>query len=136
MTDIITLDSNVFKDQLFINFLMDKTEIFSKHNLPLIVYIEVLVWYEMTGLEKDDLDDDLKLIRTSIHDFPLTGINLLMNNIRNNKNLKFRHHARDFLIGTQCMLWESILLTNNKRHFEWIQDDKLMTQQEFIQKYG
>lgn len=134
MTEIITLDSNVFKEQMFINYLMDNQDIFARHNMPLLVYIEVLVWYEMTGLNRNDLDEDLKLIKTTIGEFPLTAIDQLMTNIRTNKNLQFRHHARDFMIGTQCMLWDSILITNNKRHFEYIKEEKLVTPEEFIQK--
>ncbi len=103
--------------------------------MPLIIYIEILVWYEMIGLNRKDLDEDLKLIKTSISDFTLEGIDQLMDNVRNNKNLQFRHHASDFLIGTQCMLWESILITNNKKHFEYLKEDKVVTPQEFIQKF-
>jgi hypothetical protein len=111
MIDKITLDSNVFKDQEFINYLMDNQNIFSNHYLPLIVYIELLVWYEMIGLVRKDLDEDLELLKSKVYDFPQNGINTLLSNIRSNKNLQFRHHARDFLIGTQSMLWNSVFIT-------------------------
>lgn len=116
----ITLDSNVFRNQDFINWLMSSQAAHDEHIFPLTAYIEVLVWYEMKGLTREGLDNDLEKIKTTIETFSSIHIELLMENIRKNPHFKFRHHARDFVIGTIAQYKGTILVTNNDRHFKWL----------------
>lgn len=132
MSDIITLDSNVFRNQHFIDWLMSSEAPHKSHIFPLISYIEVLVWYEMRGLTREDLDKDLRKINTEIIEFPIEFVDSLMKNIRMNPSFPFRHHARDFIIGTIVKKKETLLLTNNKKHFSWLPQGSVLTPAEFL----
>ena len=66
----ITLDSNVFRNQSFLDWLSDDPRPHEKHIFPLIAYIEVLVWYNMASLTRAELDADLNLLKLEIHPDP------------------------------------------------------------------
>ncbi|MHA1167904.1 MAG: type II toxin-antitoxin system VapC family toxin [Candidatus Hodarchaeales archaeon] len=134
MIENITLDSNVFRNQTFIDWLSSNESIHDKHFFPLITYVEVLVWYEMRGLTREDLDDDLRKIKTEIVHFSIDYIDNLMKNIRTNPSYMFRHHARDFLIGTTVEIKDAILITNNKRHFMWLPAGKTVSPEEYLEE--
>ena len=130
----ITLDSNVFRTQEFLDWLMSESSTHNCHVFPLILYIEVLVWYEMRGLQRVDLDKDLGKIRTEIFPFKIEFVDELMVNIRSNPSFQFRHHARDFLIGTICKRQQSLLITYNKRHFVWLDSKMIFTPEEYLKE--
>ena len=132
MSDIITLDSNVFRNQRFFDWLTSSESQHLRHLFPLLTFIEVLVWYEMRGLTRNDLEDDLTKIKTEIVEFSLDYVNQLMRNIRSNPKFLFRHHARDFLIGTIVQQKDSLLITNNKRHFAWLPPQKVVSPEEYL----
>jgi len=132
MSDKISLDSNVFRNQWLIDWLVSPEAVHKTHFFPLIAYIEVLVWYEMRGLTREDLDDDLKKIKTEIIEFSIDFIDPLMNSIRYNPNFLFRQHARNFLIGSVVQEKGSILITNNKRHFTWLLPEDVLTPEEYL----
>ena len=62
----ITLDSNVWKDPLFINWLQSKTSVHKTHICPIVVYLETRLWYDMNGLSRTDYLDDLKQLKTKV----------------------------------------------------------------------
>lgn len=86
----------------------------------------------MRGLTRNDLEDDLAKIKTEIVEFSLDYVNQLMSNIRSNPKFLFRHHARDFLIGTIVQQKDSLLITNNKRHFAWLFPQKVVSPEEYL----
>lgn len=135
MSEIITLDSNVFRNQRFIDWLISPETIHITHFFPLIVYIEVLVWYEMRGLTRDDFEDDLTKMKNRIIEFSIEYIDPLMANIRSNPDFLFRHHARDYLIGTIVQETGSVLITNNQRHFAWLTTSEVLTPETYLTKY-
>ncbi|MFQ6123758.1 MAG: hypothetical protein ACE5R6_04015 [Candidatus Heimdallarchaeota archaeon] len=51
-------------------------------------------------MTREDLEDDLNKMKTEIIEFSIDYIDSLMSNIRSNLKFVFKHHARDFLIGT------------------------------------
>jgi len=136
MTDIITLDSNVFRTQPFINWLMSDKAPHYQHLFPLIAYIEVLIWYEMNSLTKRDLDDDLLQLKTKIATFQIEDVDDLLANVRASPDFPFKHHARDFLIGTLSKKSASLLITYNKRHFAWLPPALVMTPEEYLRRYA
>ena len=135
MTDIITLDSNVFRTQPFINWLMSDQAPHQQHLFPLIAYIEVLIWYEMNGLARSDLDDDLMRLKTKITSLNVDDVNDLLSNVRASPEFPFKHHARDFLIGTLSKKNTSILITYNKRHFGWLSPKLVLSPEEYLKKH-
>ena len=86
----------------------------------------------MASLTRADLDDDLNLLKTEIIPFSSEFVDELMSNIWNTRQLPFRHHARDFLIGTFVQQNDSILITHNIRHFTWLPANKVYTPEEFL----
>ncbi|KKK65194.1 hypothetical protein LCGC14_2976610, partial [marine sediment metagenome] len=48
--------------------------------------------------------------------------------------LPFKHHARDFIIGTQALLTQNILITYNIKHFTWMGKDHYLTPDELVLK--
>jgi predicted nucleic acid-binding protein len=132
MNDLITLDSNVFRNQRFIDWLMSPEAVHGRHVLPIIVYVEVLVWYEMRGLTREDLEADLQKMKTEIVELTPAYVDQLMENIRSNPGFLFRHHARDFLIGTVVREKNSMLITNNKSHFAWMADGTVKSPEEYL----
>lgn len=134
MNKTITLDSSVFRTQEFLDWLMSDSSPHNRHIFPLTLYIEVLVWYEMRGLQRGDLDMDLEKMRTEIVPFEMGIVDALMTNIRANPRFQFRHHARAFLIGTICQKQQSLLITYNKRHFVWLDSKMVFTPEEYLKK--
>ncbi len=49
--------------------------------------------------------------------------------------LPFKHHARDFIIGSSSIQREAILLTYNIKHFSWMPKGTVTTPEKFIEKY-
>ena len=54
------------------------------------------------------------------------------------KQLPFKHHARDYLIGsTAISLGATYFITYNKSHFNWISNEgiEILTPEEFVEKF-
>ena len=87
----------------------------------------------MRELKKSDLDKDLEGMRTETVPFDIDYIDTLMVNIQSAPSYLFRHHARDFLVGTICQEKQSLLITYNKRHFNWLPTEIVFTPEEYLQ---
>ena len=97
----IDLDSNVFRNQAFINWLSLNTEAIST-GLSVIVFLETLFWYLTKSMSVEDFEldlQDIKAVVTSL-DPPLAQITA---ETAKNSLLPFRHHARDFIIGSSAL---------------------------------
>lgn len=115
----VVLDSNVFHHKEFLKWLSKKTEIDA--DLPIIAYVEIYLRSVRRNLVKE-LQTVLSGIRTSI--IPLekaTGERAVDEAVKNPK-LPFKHHARDFLVGATALQQDAILVTQNKKHFRWMEE--------------
>jgi len=128
------LDSNCFKNLKFIDFLTENTDKIEVH-LPIIVYIETLIWYRFKGLKKDDFESEIKDLEANI-DLLNEEIGVEISNIviQKNKIFPFKIHARDYFIGAIAEFNQTILVTYNTKHFEWLQN-KALSPEEFIQAF-
>ena len=56
------LDSTVFKNRKFIDWLISNRDRFETH-ISEVVYIETLLWYKRIGIGKEGFDDDLNELK-------------------------------------------------------------------------
>jgi len=132
----IGLDSNVFKNRKFLEWLID-TGGFISH-ISIIVYMETLLWYLRLGLKKEDFIEDLDKIGVKV-----IGLNREIASrvadiaVKHGKSFPFKYHARDYVIGVTSMVEEATLITYNTRHFEWLKNYDILAQtpEEFILEY-
>ncbi|MHA1519876.1 MAG: type II toxin-antitoxin system VapC family toxin [Promethearchaeota archaeon] len=126
----ISLDSNVFRDQGFIEWLIVNSDKISIH-LSIISCLETFYWYSLRNLSKSDFKKDIKALQAHIVPFVHDEIYKISSNAKKS-SLRFKHHARDFIIGTHAQLQESLLITKNLKHFEWLGPTKAMTPDDFV----
>jgi predicted nucleic acid-binding protein len=130
---VISLDSNVFRNQEFINFLIaerDKFVIF----IPSIVFIETSFYYLTRGLMIDDFKNDIRDFGGKFLDL---NSQIAIDTAINAKKTKisFKHHARDFVIGTTSLSKNAILITYNIKDFIWMPKDKFYNPESLFERY-
>jgi len=127
----ISLDSNCFRDPKFIDFLTQNRDLIEVH-IPIIVFIETLIWFKLRGLKLDDFEYELNKLNAKI--------DLLDKNIGNKisdiviekeKIFPFKVHARDYFIGSIAEVNNTILITYNINHFNRLQL-QVLTPEAFI----
>ncbi|MHA1728301.1 MAG: type II toxin-antitoxin system VapC family toxin [Promethearchaeota archaeon] len=129
----IDLDSNVFRNQSFINWLILNKEQISVQ-LSVIVYLETLFFYLTRTLSPDDFDKDLADFSAEIG---VLGLNLSKKVAQHaiKSSLPFKHHARDFIIGTTTLERNAVLLSYNVKHFQWMPKNNIKTPEQFMEDY-
>jgi predicted nucleic acid-binding protein len=128
----ISLDSNVFGDQDFIDWLQERKELF-EISLSIICALETYHWYNIRGISHYLFERDLEALNAIVQDLTLTQIYEISANAKR-ATLPFKHHARDFIIGTQTILSQSTLITFNLRHFDWLEEEKVLSPDELVLK--
>ena len=130
----ITLDSNCFKNQTFIDFLIENRNELETH-LSIIVYIETLIWYQFRGLKVGDFDSEIEDINAKI-DFMDKDVSIKISEmvVLKNKSFPFKNHARDYFIGVIAAHNDTILITYNTRHFDWL-PKQVLTPEEFVRSF-
>ncbi len=130
----ISIDSNCFKNLKFIDFLTQNSGKIEVH-IPIIVYIETLIWYKFKGLKKDDFEAEIKDLEARI-DLINEEIGEKISEIvfKKNKFFPFKNHARDYFIGVTAEYYQTILITYNTKHFDWLQK-KALTPEEFLETF-
>ena len=128
----IALDSNVFRNLDFINYLTIHKDLISVF-LPPIVQLEVGYFYLAKGSTWNDFMKDINKFKGKLLDWNSIKIkDVLDNSIKEKNKLPFKHHFRDFIIGTQCSELSYPLITYNSNHFKWMKKDLIQTPETFI----
>ncbi len=127
----IALDSNIFRNRNFLNWLIVNKSNF-KISISIIVYLETLFWHFTRLVSIEDFSYDLTKINAEVISL---DINLSQSTAKNalKSKLLFKHHARDFIIGSTAISNGAILLTYNKRHFLWMPEGKVKNPEEFVE---
>ena len=132
--DKIAIDSNIFRNLDFINFLRQNKgslQIF----LPTIVCLEVGYFYMRKGITWESFRKEVHKFNGIFLDWESIRIMKVLKYAVENKNtLPFRHHFRDFLIGTQCKILGINLVSYNKNHFKWLKPILVFNPEEYIIK--
>ena len=137
----IALDSNVFRNQDFINYLTLHALDFHIF-LPTIVQLEVGYFYRMKNIKWNKFLEDLAKFGCKLIPWgKFKNAQVIENAYKNRKKLPFQHHFRDYIIVTECIKKVDLLISYNKKHFLWIEKMQILTpeeliliHQEFIQK--
>ncbi len=126
----ISLDSNIFRDQDFIDWLQlskDKLDVF----LSVISTLETFHWYNVRGISEELFKKDIEALGAEINDLTYQNIFHISKNAKYSA-LPFRHHARDFIIGTHAQVHKSKLITFNKTHFTWLGEENILSPDELV----
>lgn len=100
--------------------------------ISIIAYLETLFWYLTKSLSIEDFQRDLDEIYAGVTPLdPSLAQSVAERAIPS--VLPFRHHARDFIIGTSSIQREAILLTYNIAHFSWMPKGRVATPEKFIE---
>jgi len=128
----IAIDSNIFRNLNFINYLrINKAKI--QVYIPSIVSFELGYYFLTKGITWEDfLKEIQKFNGTFLEWDSVVLLEVLKNALNNKATLPFRHHFRDFMIGTQCENTSLDLISYNKNHFTWLKHVSIQTPEEFI----
>ena len=129
----IGLDSTVFKNRKFIEWLIYNKNVFELH-ISEIVYIETLLWYKRLSIGKKGFDSDLSELNARISFMDLDLADLITENaVKFGKQFPFKFHARDYVIGSSAESARSYLITDNIKYFRWLSGNvTVMTPEEFV----
>lgn len=125
----ISLDSSIFRDIDFVEWLQLNSERFHI-SISVIVYLETYHWYNLRGIDKNLFEEEMSALNGKINDLYSSEVENISNNAIKS-NLLFKHHARDLIIATHAIKQDSVVITLNKRHFDWM-DAKPMSPDELI----
>jgi len=130
----IAIDSNVFRNLNFINYLrINKAKI--QVYIPSIVSFEIGYYFLSKGITWEDFLKEIQKINGIFLEWDsVVLLEVLKNALSNKATLPFRHHFRDFMIGTQCENTGFDLISYNKNHFKWVRHISIQTPEEFILK--
>ncbi len=130
----IALDTNIFRHRAFIAYLTINHSKFDIY-IPTIVQIETGYYYILRGFTWKDFQSDISKFKAISIEWSSKNIPKLLKFAKKNKStLPFKHHFRDFMIGTECAALKLDLITNNSKHFQWIPNIAIFTPEQFIQK--
>jgi predicted nucleic acid-binding protein len=132
----IGLDSTVFKNRKFIDWLIYNKGLFETH-ISEVAYMETLLWYKRLDIGKEGFDDDLNELQAKIIFVDMKLSDLITENaVKFGKAFPFRDHARDYVIGSIAESEGSYLITDNVKHFRWLSGMvQVMTPEEFVYMY-
>ncbi len=130
----ITIDSNVFRNLNFINYLrINKAEI--QVYIPSIVSFEIGYYFLTKDITWEDFLKEIVKFNGIFLEWDSVILSEVLKNALNNKEtLPFRHYFRDFIIGTQCENTGFDLVSYNKNHFTWLKRILIQTPEKFILK--
>jgi predicted nucleic acid-binding protein len=118
----LSLDSSIFRNRRFLEWVRYT----KKHNahVSIIVYVETLLWYKALGLTKGDFDNELAEAGIAVIELTESlADRVTANALKHRKAFPFKHHARDYVIGTTALENEATLITYNLDDFKWVQDE-------------
>jgi tRNA(fMet)-specific endonuclease VapC len=127
----IVLDTNVFNDRRFLEWLMDSP---FQPVTSSVVYMEVLYRYaRRRGLPeaKSKVRAVFESLSLKVMDFDEESAELVVQNALGRWD--FSKNARDYMIGSLAVKLNAPLVTNNKKHFEWLPE--VYTPDEFMEKF-
>lgn len=128
----LAIDSNVFRNKNFLNFLLWKKDFIAIHILP-IVFLEVGYYFMGKDMGWETFLKYLNRYNSVILGWDdLDNAIILRKALAQKHELPFRFHFRDFLIGSQCISKNLDLVTNNVKHFQWVDYIRVITPEELV----
>ncbi|TFH26220.1 MAG: hypothetical protein E4G98_07285 [Promethearchaeota archaeon] len=132
MFSSLALDSNVFRNYDFINYLSLNAQDFEIY-LPTVVQLEVGYFYRTKGENWDFFLKDLEKFGCKLMQWGMFKNSIVIENaFMHRKELPFQHHFRDYIIGTECENEVEMLISYNIKHFIWVKKVKIVTPEELV----
>ena len=128
----MVLDTNVLNDKGFLEWLMDSP---FQPVTSSVVYMEALYRYaRRKGLleAKSKVKAVFKSISMEIMDFDEESAEIVVQSALGRWD--FSKNARDYMIGSLALKLNAPLVTNNKKHFDWLPE--VYTPNEFREKFA
>lgn len=113
----LVLDTNVFNNKKFCNWLLNSGE---EKYLPAIAYMEYLYHNLKKGNTESMVDAFLKQMNIAIIPFGKDEATEAAR--RSIGNWNFSENARDYTIGATTIKLDAELVTNNTKHFNWMEN--------------
>jgi len=108
-------------------------------HVSVIVYVETALWYLHIGLSVNDLDRELDKRNVKVVDFTRDVVRMIAQFAKKySKQLPFKHHARDYLIGSTAInLGATHFITYKKSRFNRISNEgiEILTPEELVEKF-
>ena len=98
----------------------------NKHDVQvsILAYVETLLWYKVLGLNRKDFDEELASLGVSITELSQNlADKTTANALKHRKAFPFKHHARDYIIGTSALESKATLITYNLDDYRWIEEE-------------
>lgn len=126
------LDSNVFRNYDFINYLSLHSSDFEIF-LPTIVQLEVGYFYRSKNKNWEFFRKDIEKFGCKLIPWGLfQNSKVIENAYQHRKILPFQHHFRDYIIGTECENKVEMLISYNIKHFKWIEKIRVITPEDLV----
>ncbi len=128
----VVLDTNVLHDRGFLEWLMDSP---FQPVTSSVVYMEALYRYaRRKGLPeaKSKVKAVFESISMEIIDFDEESAEIVVQSVLGRWD--FSKNARDYMIGSLALKLNAPLVTNNKKHFDWLSE--VYTPTEFMEKFS
>lgn len=125
----VVLDANVFSNLAFCNWLRSLVDI--EKMIPCIAYMELVYHHLKRGRTEDYTDAFLNL-----HGIGVVPLDAMIAKISARSAIgrwDFKEKARDYTIGATAIVCEAKLVTYNKRDFEWLPQDRVVSPEELME---
>jgi len=125
----IVLDANVFSNLAFCNWLRGRVDI--EKMIPCVAYMELVYHHLKRGRTADYTDAFLNLHGIGV--FPLDAMVARISARSAVGRWDFKEKARDYTIGATALVCEAKLVTYNKKDFEWLPRDRVVSPEELME---
>ena len=125
----IVLDANAFSNLAFCNWLRGRVDI--EKMIPCIAYMELVYHHLKRGRTEDYTDAFLDL-----HGIGVVPLDAMIAKISARSAIErwdFKEKARDYTIGATALVCEAKLVTYNKKDFEWLPRDRVVSPEELME---
>lgn len=86
--------------------------------------METLLWYKAIGLTRRDFADELEGAGIAVIELSeILADKITANALKYGRAFPFRHHARDYVIGTTALENKATLITYNLNDFRWVAEE-------------
>ena len=124
----IVLDANVFSNLAFCNWLRSRVDI--EKMIPCIAYMELVYHHLKRGRTEDCVDAFLNLHGIGVVTFDAEIAKTSARSAMGRWD--FKEKARDYMIGATALVCEATLATYNKKDFEWLPQDRVVSPEELM----
>jgi len=125
----IVLDANVFNNLAFCNWLRSRADI--EKMIPCIAYMELVYHNLKRGRTEDYTDAFLNIHGIGV--VPLDATIAKTSARSATGRWDFKEKARDYTIGATAIVCEAKLVTYNKRDFEWLPQNTVVSPEELME---